>query len=268
MFEQSFLPLARTGKRWYIAAALAGQMLLVGVLLVIPLLYVQVLPIPELTTLLLPGPEGTPPPPPPPAAAALAPPPGPKGTPARVPPRRFDASIYTPRAIPKTVAAIRDLPQAPAIPESAGGVAGGVPGGEIGGVLGAVLGSVPSAALPGPEGTPPPPPPAKPAEAPKPGPATADRIKVGGEVQAGLLVNAPPPAYPPLAKQAHIFGVVRLKAVISSDGRVESLTTISGSPMLVPAAIAAVKQWVYRPTFLNGKAVQVDTEIDVNFRLG
>jgi protein TonB len=64
---------------------------------------------------------------------------------------------------------------------------------------------------------------------------------------------------------AHISGTVRLKAVIGADGSVEDLTLISGHPLLVQAAEAAVKQWIYKPTLLNGQPVEVDTEIDVHF---
>ena len=60
---------------------------------------------------------------------------------------------------------------------------------------------------------------------------------------------------------------MRLKAVISKDGRIQNLTLISGHPLLVQAAIDAVRQWTYKPTVLNGNPVEVDTEIDVTFRL-
>jgi protein TonB len=137
-----------------------------------------------------------------------------------------------------------------------GGVPGGVPGGTAGGVIGGIIGSVPTAAPP-----PPPPPPA----APKP--VTPQRIRVGGNVQQAKLIRQPKPIYPPLAKQARISGVVRLNAIIGKDGTIQNLTVASGHPLLVPAAMEAVKQWVYQPTLLNGEAVEVVTQIDVNFTL-
>jgi protein TonB len=73
--------------------------------------------------------------------------------------------------------------------------------------------------------------------------------------------------YPPLAKEARISGVVRLNAIIGKDGTVQDLTIASGHPLLVPAAMEAVKQWVYQPTLLNGQAVEVVTQIEVNFTL-
>ena len=59
-----------------------------------------------------------------------------------------------------------------------------------------------------------------------------------------------------------------MQAVISKDGSIEDLKVISGHPMLVPAAIDAVKQWKYKPYILNGEPVVVDTQITVNFTLG
>jgi protein TonB len=86
-------------------------------------------------------------------------------------------------------------------------------------------------------------------------------------VVSGLLVKKVNPNYPPLARQARIQGVVLLQAQISKDGRIENLQLISGHPMLAPAAIEAVKQWVYRPYLLNGEPCEVDTQIQVNFTL-
>jgi TonB family protein len=75
------------------------------------------------------------------------------------------------------------------------------------------------------------------------------------------------PVYPPLAKQAHIQGVVKLNATIGKEGNVVNLTVISGHPLLVPAALHAAKQWTYEPTLMNGAPVQTQTEVDINFSL-
>ena len=75
------------------------------------------------------------------------------------------------------------------------------------------------------------------------------------------------PTYPPLAKQARIQGTVRFTAIIGKDGTIQNLQLVSGHPLLVPAAQDAVKQWVYKPTLLNGEPVEVITQIDVNFTL-
>ena len=92
-------------------------------------------------------------------------------------------------------------------------------------------------------------------------------VRVGIGVQEAKLVFSPKPLYPPLAKQARISGTVRLAAQISADGHIEDLRVVSGHPMLIQAAIEAVRQWVYRPTLLNGEPVEVLTEIQVNFIL-
>ena len=84
---------------------------------------------------------------------------------------------------------------------------------------------------------------------------------------AAKLIRQPKPVYPPLAKQARIQGTVRFNAVIGKDGTIQNLTLVSGHPLLVPSAQDAVRQWLYQPTTLNGEAVEVVTQIDVNFTL-
>jgi TonB family protein len=96
---------------------------------------------------------------------------------------------------------------------------------------------------------------------------TPQRIRVGGSVQAMNLIKQPRPVYPPLAKQARIQGIVRLIAIIGRDGTVQNLEVESGHPLLVPAAMEAVKEWVYKPTLLNGQPIEVLTQIDVAFTL-
>jgi TonB family protein len=76
------------------------------------------------------------------------------------------------------------------------------------------------------------------------------------------------PAYPELAKQAHIQGTVRLAALIDEGGVVERLRLISGHPFLVKATFDAVKQRLYRPATYDGVPVAVFTIIDINFSLG
>lgn len=97
--------------------------------------------------------------------------------------------------------------------------------------------------------------------------ATAPRIKIGGNVQNSKLQTRVAPVYPPLAIQARISGTVRLHAIIATDGTVKQLDVISGHPLLIQAALDAVRQWRYEPTLLNGMPVEVDTTIDVVFSL-
>ncbi len=104
---------------------------------------------------------------------------------------------------------------------------------------------------------------------PPPPPLNAPtRIKVGEQVQAAKILAQPQPVYPPLAQQASIQGSVILHAIIDKDGRPAALQVISGHPLLVQAALDAVKAWRYQQTQLNGEPVEVDTTITVTFLLG
>jgi len=247
MFEQTFVEgVGKTRKPWTVLVAFIGEIIFIGIAVLVPMIYFDVLPKTTLTSFLVAPPPPPPPPPPPQAAAPVKV--------VKVIPRQFDAGrLMAPKSIPKEIAVIKEEELPP--PSSAvGGVVGGMAGGMAGGVLGGIIGSVPMAAPP------PPPPPVKQA-------AAVQRIRVGGNVQQAKLVRQPKPAYPPLAKQARIQGVVHLQAIISKDGTIQKLEVIGGHPLLVPAALEAVKQWVYQPTLLNGEPVEVITQIDVNFTL-
>jgi protein TonB len=160
-----------------------------------------------------------------------------------------NGQLKAPTAIPKKIAIIKE-DEAPSSSGVVGGVVGGVPGGSQGGVVGGVLGSIVQAA---------------PTAVPKA--ATPQRIKVSAGVTQGLLIRKVQPNYPPLAKQARIQGAVVLQAVIGKDGTIQNLHAVSGHPMLMQSAIDAVRQWKYKPYFLNGEPVEVDTQVTVNFTL-
>jgi TonB family protein len=98
-------------------------------------------------------------------------------------------------------------------------------------------------------------------------PRTSQRVRVPQEVSRELLLTKVLPVYPPLAQQAHVQGTVILDADISKNGAVESLKEVSGHPMLIPAAIDAVKQWRYKPYLLNGEPVAMTTQVVVTFTL-
>jgi periplasmic protein TonB len=93
------------------------------------------------------------------------------------------------------------------------------------------------------------------------------RIRLSPDDAAGLLAEKVVPDYPSLARQAHVKGSVVLDADISKDGAVEKLRAVSGHPLLIPAAIDAVKHWRYKPYMPNGQAVPVNTQITVHFAL-
>ena len=254
MFEQTFIPRAKTHKTWTVLAALLGELVLVGIAVLIPMMWVQALPKEQLMSYLVAPPLPPPPTPPPPPPAHL-----PK--PAKVTRQRVHSErLFAPRFIPKRVLipkAQEELP-APEVAGVVGGIPGGAPGGQLGGVIGGIIGSVGKAVAP--------PPSAK--KAPPNKPTVPQRLRVGGNVQEALLIHKVMPAYPTLAKAARIQGVVRLDAIIDKNGKVQSLTVIKGPPLLAPAAIQAVKQWAYKPTLLNGLPVEIATEIDVRFALG
>jgi protein TonB len=250
MFEQTFLDGGKTKKTWTVLVAFVGQIILLIIAIILPMIYFDVLPKTQLTSFLVAPP---PPPPPPPPAPEV------KIAPVKMIPRQFDAGrLMAPKSVPKEIAQIKEEelpPPSSGVGGVVGGVPGGVAGGTPGGVLGGIIGSVPTAAPP-----PPPPPKKEQAAAPK-------RITIGGNVQQAKLIRQPKPIYPPLAKQARISGTVQLTAIISKDGTIQNLTVVKGHPLLVPAALEAVKQWVYQPTLLNGEPVEVVTQIDVNFTL-
>lgn len=241
LVESSVIP-KRTNKSWTVTLSFIIQGVIVFILILIPLIYTEALPKQLLTTFLV---APAPPPPPPPPAAAVQ----------RIvkPVARLiqQGKMMAPTVIPKKVEMIKEeeLPPDVGAVGVVGGVPGGVPGGQAGGVLGGIIGGS------GP-GLPPP---------PKP---TQSRIRVGGNVQAAKMVRQVQPIYPQIAKTAHVSGTIILHAVISKDGSVQELTYISGPPLLMKAAMDAVREWRYQPTLLNGEPVEVDTTISVIFTLG
>ena len=230
----------KTNKPWTVMLSMLVQAAFVTVIILIPLIYTEALPKASLTTFLT-APPPPPPPPPPPVAAQIV----------HVKPQvhLMDAGkLVAPKVIPKEIKIIKeDAEPDPGMMGVSGGVPGGVPGGQMGGVIGGVIGGV--------GGAPPPPRPAQ------------TRIRQGGAVTAASLINKVQPSYPPLARQTRISGTVRLHAIISKAGTVQQLEVISGHPLLVQAALDAVRQWKYRPTTLNGEPVEVDTTVDVIFSL-
>jgi protein TonB len=108
-------------------------------------------------------------------------------------------------------------------------------------------------------GGPPPP-------APKPA-APVQPLRVGGNLQEGKLIKKVTPLYPAAAKIGRIQGTVRFEATISKTGTIRNLQVEAGPLALIQAASDAVKQWVYRPTLLNGEPIEVVTQIEVTFSL-
>ncbi len=243
MFEDSLVESGGRlkGKRGATTAvSFIFQILLIGVLVLLPLIFTEALPRQQLMTFLV-APPPPPPPPPPPAAAPVIV--------KKIQSELDNGQLRTPTAIPKKVQMIKEdeAPPNTGVAGVVGGVPGGVPGGSMGGVLGGVLSSTPMAI---------------------PKAATPQRVRVSQGVSQGLLIHKVQPAYPALARQARIQGTVVLQALIGKDGAIQNLHVVSGHPMLTGAALDAVKQWRYKPYYLNGEPVEVETTINVNFTLG
>jgi TonB family protein len=130
------------------------------------------------------------------------------------------------------------------VPGGVGGVPGAVRGGS-GGVIGGIIGS----------------------SAPPPKVAVQPRLRVSSAAMEVNLLQRVEPVYPTLARQAHIQGDVRLQATISKTGAIENLRAVSGHPILIQAAMDAVRQWKYKPFLLNGEPTEAESEVIVVFRL-
>jgi protein TonB len=100
-----------------------------------------------------------------------------------------------------------------------------------------------------------------------PVPPSPMRVQIAPTESLSLLLKQIPPIYPAAAREAKIEGSVVLNAVINKDGNVGELSVVSGNPMLVQAAIDAVKQWVYRPYYRGGVPMDVETLVVVEFSL-
>jgi len=248
MFSDSLLEFGKQNKRHALATTTSFILncMAVGAMLLAPLMFTDTLPKAQLLILLVAPPP--PPPPPPPAAEAV------QRVVHQIQTDLFNTGqLRTPGRIPQRVQMIHEEESPPSVAVT-GGVVGGVPGGIPGGQLGGVIGGIVSAT-------------SNLASVPKLQPAVPQRVRISQGVTKGLLIHRVEPSYPPLARAARVQGDVVLTAVISVDGEIENLQLVSGHPMLVPAAITAVKQWRYKPYLLNGQPVEVETTITVIFSL-
>jgi protein TonB len=247
MFADSVLEFGVQRKRKFFATSTSFLIncLVIMLMLAVPLMFTEELPKAQLLTFLVAPPP--PPPPPPPAAAEVH----------VVKQIQTDllnnGTLRTPSKIPQKIQMIKEE-EAPPPMASNGGVVGGVPGGIPGGQLGGVIGSVISSSN-------------SLAAVPKFVPTTPTRVRISGGVTKGMVIQRVEPTYPTLARAARVQGDVILSAVIDTNGQITNLQLVSGHPMLVPAALAAVKLWRYKPYLLNGQPVEVETTITVIFTL-
>jgi periplasmic protein TonB len=217
------------------------HVLIVAVIVIAPLLLTQTIDLRhlELTYLTMPRPPAAPSPP---ASVVRE---------VRRPVKPLDlrpSTLVAPSAIPSKVVIAKDQ----AAPEINPGVIGGIPGGESGGVLGGIVGGMANG-------------PAPPQIAAAPKKKTVYRV--GGVVKEPQELSVVQPVYPPIARAAHVEGVVIIDAVIDEHGDVVSARALSGPGLLIPAALNAVMRWKYEPTYLDGQPVALQMKVQVVFRL-
>jgi periplasmic protein TonB len=248
LFADSVLDFGAQSKRKAVATTTSFivNCLAICMMLLVPLMFTEDLPKAQLLTMLVAPPP--PPPPPPPAAEAVQ----------RVVKQiqtdmLSTGQLRTPTRIPQKVQVIKEE-EAPPPMAATGGVVGGVPGGIPGGQLGGVIGGIVNAT-------------SSLSAVPKFAPVQPQRVRISQGVTKGLLIRRVEPTYPTLARSARVQGEVVLSAIISITGEIENLQLVSGHPMLVPSALAAVKQWRYKPYLLNGQPTEVETTITVIFTL-
>ncbi|MBB5345175.1 energy transducer TonB [Tunturibacter empetritectus] len=243
MFEESLVE-SRVGevsssKRWTSVASIALQFAVAGLVIALPLLHPETLPFSiEAPKMLLPL---VPKPPAPPlrvqhvteaASSFAAAPPQPAILQARLPGRGVAAEEEPSLLDPASMGMPYGLPIGLSVREC---------GPHSGVSVGPGLGS---------------------------GKAPSKTIHVSTGVSQGLLIAPIRPVYPAIARAAHVEGTVVVEAVISRGGTIESLHVLSGPVMLQSAAMDAIRAARYRPYLLNGEAVEVQTTITVNFRMG
>lgn len=252
MFEQSILNRNSGGRRPFaVMLSLAIQLTLLTIAILVPLVFADVLPAAQLTSMFVL-------PPLPIAARPAEPPPETTATARRVKVKPVATNVFTapaeiPKTIPNIVEEIEIDPNLVQIASTMPNI-GNSRNGTVGVMgLNAFASQTPAVA---------PPPPEQPQK-----PNEVIRVRRGGSVVEAQAISRPSPEYPELAKRARVEGDVQLNAVIGVDGNIKELRVHSGHPLLVNAAVQAVSQWRYRPTILNGDPVEVVTQITVNFRL-
>jgi protein TonB len=236
MFEHSLMESGKThparSKYWpFISLLVNGAGMLA--LVTWPLLHPEALPRQMIATLMV-----APSPPPLPPRTAPAPKVQTKS-------EILNAELQAPSRIPKQISTVNESATPPSLQATGMEDPGGTPSG-IGNILDGSGTGAPIIV--------------------KPAPAKA--LPTSSRVMAGNLLLKTLPQYPAIARAAHIEGIVVLQATISNTGLIENLRVISGPPMLRQAAIDAVQTWRYKPYLLNGNPVEVETTINVVFKLG
>ena len=216
-----------------IVVSMAAQVTVVGLLMLVPALYVTD-QLPKVSTMV--------------AFVAPAPPP-----PAPPPPSPAPVRTLAARPAPITgdtapVNAPSQLALEAATSGSEEGIPGGVEGGVLTGVVGGVVGGFEI-------------------EAPPPPPAPRVPVRIGGQILQPALVHRVEPVYPAVAVAAHVEGTIILEAVVDEEGRVENLRVLRSIKLLDDAAMEAVRQWRYRPLLLNDRPSSFVLTVVLTFSL-
>jgi protein TonB len=247
MLENSLFESAgrrKTHAPFTLLTSLAVHGLVIGVLVLVPLIQMQAVPIPRIDAALwIPRVE-------PRTEIELVAPQNSVRHHVEVDPE----AVIAPQSIPKEVAYVIDAPSIPSLNSTRSSIENGI---------GSILREMRAGESEETAGISlPPAPPSEPIPSVEPQP-----VRKGGTIQQANLIHQVLPSYPPLARQARIQGIVVLEAVINKQGMIETLRVVSGHPLLNQAAIDAVKQWMYKPTLLNGEPVAVITTVTVSFSL-
>ncbi len=166
---------------------------------------------------------------------------------------RSTTAAPTTQSTPETTsAAPRDAPAAIVAESTTSTSSIGHPDGTPGGVPDGVIGT---------PGTVP--------RAPEPPsmPQLSKPVRPGGVIKTPVKIRHVPPIYPAMAQQARVEGIVIIEAILGVDGRVKEARVLRSKPLLDEAALAAVRQWEFTPTTLNGVPVPVIMTVTVNFTL-
>lgn len=233
LFDEVAHPSTHKGSRsrYVLPVSILAHAAAIAVVIIVPLLAADVLPRPSSVMTLIVTPQTMPLVPPPPVSGGES-----RHGPAHV--RAALAPSEAPTAIEPQLAG------AAAAPDTGSGVPGGMPGGDIR----TILGSLPDV----------PPPPVV---------MSTQPWRVGGQIRNPAKTRDVRPIYPPIAVASRVEGRVMIEAIIGADGRVKDATILRSIPLLDQAALAAVRQWQFTPTLLNGVPVPVIMTVTVNFML-
>jgi periplasmic protein TonB len=241
MFEGSLLestPLLRTHNRWPAAVSFAAQLSIAAIILTIPLLHPEILPLPQIVPATLTSPK----------------PPVPEPPPVHV---RPETATHTAAGLSAPTAS--SVTRISSLLHSTGAAVEAPPLGVVD--LGRVSELPPGIKAASPDGGPH-------ITVASPSPKLGVPVRVSNGVSAGLLIEPIRPEYPEIARLTHTEGSVVIDATISRMGAIESAHVLSGPAILQQAALDAVRRARYRPYLLNGEPIEVQTCITVHFKLG